>query len=932
MGRRKERAAMGCDLSNAVDALPGLIWIAFPDGGAEYLNQRWCEYTGLSLDEASGNGWQRAVHPDDLPQLSQSWQSAIASGQPNETEARLRRFDGVYRWFLFRGNPVFDSDGQLVRWWGINTDIEARKRAEDALLKHEQRFRIIVDGLPVSVVLVDPLGKMVHANPYARELGFSLEHLSSWATSDFIHPDDRQAVIDRVQACFSTGQPYESEARNKLADGNYHWLHLRGFPLRDESGGIVLWYFLVIQIDDRKRDEALLAGEKRLLEMTALGMPLLEILGASCRLVEEVSHGCHGSVHLVDPIGKILHRGVASDLAAPYVDIVNRSPITSEAGPCGMAACSKTQVIVQDVASETRWSPAWRDLCLAHGIRACWSTPILSRGNEVVGIFTIHRVRPGVPDQLQLELIGRIAHVASIAIERSGADVALRTSSESLRTIAETTPDCVMMVARDGTVLRINSVGGDLLGAEGTDALIGKCMHEMVTAEHRQRYIEFNERVCQGQRAIVEFDIVTMSGERRSVETHAAPMRSGNGPVVQLAVTRDITARKHAEEQLRRSEALMAKAQRLSSSGSFSWRPASGEINWSEQLYRIFEIDPAVQITLEEIATRVHPADLHLQINMVERAQSGRNLEFDHRLLLPDGSVKYLHMEAHPIRDQQGRLEYIGAVQDVTSRHLSEEALSELRAELTHVSRINTLGLLTASIAHEINQPLAGIIANASTCLRMLSADRPNVEGALETVRRTIRDGRRASDVVTRLRTLYKKKPVTSGAVDLNDAASEVADLLRSEIRKSRIALRQEYCDGMPAVVGDRVQLQQVMLNLLMNAMEAMDGIEDRARLLLIKSELDGDAVRLSVSDTGPGFDPADANKLFQAFYTTKREGMGIGLCVSRSIIESHGGRLWAMPNEGFGSTFLFSIPQQTVGVAEVDCVSAATSSLGGAT
>jgi len=219
--------------------------------------------------------------------------------------------------------------------------------------------------------------------------------------------------------------------------------------------------------------------------------------------------------------------------------------------------------------------------------------------------------------------------------------------------------------------------------------------------------------------------------------------------------------------------------------------------------------------------------------------------------------------------------------------------------------------VLTASIAHEVNQPLAGIITNAGTCLRMLAADPPNVDGARETARRTIRDGHRASDVVTRLRALFAKKDANTESVDLNEATREVIALSLSELQRNGVVLRPELAEDLPLVTGDRVQLQQVILNLLRNASEAMSTVDDRPRQLLIRTERDeGDRVRLTVQDAGVGFEPQAADRLFDAFYTTKNDGMGIGLSVSRSIIESHHGRLWATLNDGPGATFSFSLPR----------------------
>jgi signal transduction histidine kinase len=380
--------------------------------------------------------------------------------------------------------------------------------------------------------------------------------------------------------------------------------------------------------------------------------------------------------------------------------------------------------------------------------------------------------------------------------------------------------------------------------------------------------------------------------------------------------------RKHAEERLRRSEALLAEGQRLGQIGSFSWRVATDEIRWSEQLYRIYEIEIGVPVTLELIRTRVHPEDISLieKMKMVHQARSGDHFEWHYRLIMPDHSIKHLHAVAHASRDQDGQLEYIAAIQDVTARRRSEEALDKGRSQLAHMARVTSLGVLTASIAHEVNQPLSGIVTNASTCLRMLGSDSPNVDGARETARRTIRDANRASEVITRLRALYAKKESMIESVDLTEATREVVALSLNELQRKRVILRLELADGLPLVAGDRVQLQQVILNLLRNASDAMSGVEDRPRELVIRTERDeGDQVRLSVKDVGVGLESQAAEKLFEAFYTTKSDGMGIGLSVSRSIIQAHEGRLWATPNDGPGATFSFAIPFRPKGLTDTE-------------
>ena len=900
MKRQQDNAVMGIEL---VDVLPGLVWTAFPDGRGDFFNQRWCDYTGLTVEQAMGDGWWGAVHPDDLAALLVAWQSCIDSAKQGEAEARMRRHDGEYRWFLFRCSPLTDARGRVCKWCGINTDIEERKRAEAALRANEQRFRLIVDGLPTPVALMSPEGLPLHVNQQGLEyVGLPFDDLKAWATSDMIHPDDQLATVIKFQRSLATGLPYEAETRYRRADGVHRWFHVDGFPLRDE-GHIVLWYFQFTDIEERKRAEALLAGERRLLEMIALGVPLHPVLDALCHLAEEIDGACQTGILLIDPISNTLQRGGACSRASGYIDVLAGLDITGGRGPCARAAISKTKVIVEDVESDPRWASRWSNLSLAHGVRACWSTPILSRKGEALGTFAVCLSAPGTPTPFQYELIGRLTHIASIAIERVQNDMTVKRTLEGFRAIVATTPDCVTLVARDGTLLQVNAI------APFVNVPVGQCFFDIVALEDRQRYIDFHHAVCAGWKGCLEFDI-TVHGERRHMETHAAPFEHMDGTVAHLGITRDVTARKQAEDDLRRREALMAKTQQLSSSGSFCWHVERGEITWSEELYRLFEVDPRTPITLKLIAERHYPCDVSLLRDMIDRSQTGLDFEYEHRLLTSDGSIKYLYTQAYATHDQQGRLEYIGAAQDVTQRRRSEEALAGLRAELAHMSRVNTLGVLTASIAHEISQPLLGIITNASTGLRMLGADPPNIEGACETVQRTLRDGRRASEVVARLRALHRKNVVMSDAVDLNEAANEVVDLLRSEMRRHHIVPQLDRADDLPPVMGDRVQLQQVMLNLLLNAIEAMHNIDGRARHLLVRTQLDaGNQVRLVVSDTGAGIDPQHADQLFDAFYTTKSEGMGIGLSVSRRIIEGHGGRLWATPNQGPGATFSFSIP-----------------------
>jgi PAS domain S-box-containing protein len=554
-------------------------------------------------------------------------------------------------------------------------------------------------------------------------------------------------------------------------------------------------------------------------------------------------------------------------------------------------------------------------MALAHGLKACWSTPFSSTVGKVLGTFAIYFDEPRTPTLLRLSLIEQFKHIASIAVERAQGDAALKRSEARKAAILDSALDCIVTTDHDGCITEFNPAAertfghrrDEVLGQRLADVIIPTALRE----KHRQglaRYLATGESHVLGRH--LEMTAGRADGSEFPVEL-AITRIPLDGPPSFTGYLRDLTERKRSEEELRRSEAFLTEAQRLNSTGSFSWHVATDEITWSEQVYRVYQFDPGVALTLDLMASRVHPEDAPMFHEMIDRARrDGTDFEHENRLQMPDHSLKYVHTIAHQIRAHDGQLEYIGAIQDVTQQRLLEEALGKARSELAHMSRVTSLGALTASIAHEVNQPLAGIITNASACVRTLAGDPPNVDGARETVRRIIRDGQRAADVITRLRALFANKGGAIEQVDLNEAAREVLAVSSSELQRGRIIVRTELADDLPPVTGDRVQLQQVVMNLLLNASEAMSRVENRTRQLVIRTERhDDNQVQLSMHDAGVGFERHNLERLFDAFYTTKAGGMGIGLSVSCSIIESHHGRLWAEANDGPGATFSFALP-----------------------
>jgi two-component system, LuxR family, sensor kinase FixL len=380
-----------------------------------------------------------------------------------------------------------------------------------------------------------------------------------------------------------------------------------------------------------------------------------------------------------------------------------------------------------------------------------------------------------------------------------------------------------------------------------------------------------------------------------------------------------VIERQRSEDARRRSETYLAEAQRLSRTGSFSWKIATEEQYWSEEIFRIYEYDFATKPTLDLVRRRSHPDDTPILQQAFEQASSGaQNIDITHRLLMPDGSVKHVKVLAHPARDMAGNVEYVGVLMDITAAKQAEEALQEAQASLTHVTRVTALGELTASIAHEVNQPLAAIVTNGDAGLRWLNREVPQLDEVHSAIERMIDSATHAGEVIARLRALSRKSTSKKTCLDINEVVNEVLALIRREISVHQVLVRLDLASSLPSVFGDRVQLQQVILNLLVNSIQAMTLVYDRPRELLIRSRANNaEQVLVEVRDSGIGIEPEHVGQLFNAFFTTKADGMGMGLSICRSIIEAHGGRIWASHNDGPGTTLQFTLPAHLIVAAQ---------------
>jgi len=612
------------DLRLILDSVPALVNTVTPTGEIDYANRQLLDYLGVSLEQLQD--WPPFIHESDRSMVVERWQQSVDSGQPFGAEYRLRRSDGVYRWFYGHAVPVRSHDGPLLRWCNLVTDIEERKQAVDVLRSSERQLNAILDNIPAMVAIHNVSGELELYNRAAREYhGPCVEDPRQWRISDVVHPDDLPALLAARVRAVETGQAVETEPRLRRADGTYRWFHVRAVRCEDYDGA-------------------------------------------------------------------------------------------------------------------SRW----------------------------------------------------------------------------------------------------------------------------------------------------------------------------------YSVRTDIHDRRTAEDALRRSEAFLLEVQRLSRTGGWRYDLASGIVESSPEIQRVYEPQPGEDISRPSFwFDRIHPDDRPRVQAQFERCMHEKtDYRAGYRIVLPDGSIRYQYATGHPVTNDAGELvEFVGASMDMTEHWLAtteleraSEAVRDLQAKMSRAAQIATVGELAGSIAHEVNQPLAAVVTNGHACLRWLSASPPNLPKAVEAAERIVKDGKDAGEVVRRVRSLFKRTTIEKARLYLGEVIREVVRLLDSYPARQHVSLDVMLDPDVPPVFADRVQLQQLLLNLMLNALEALEPVSGRVKQLSVRSKrAEAHQAVIQIADNGIGLD--DPALAFEPFVTTKPEGMGLGLAICRSIVSAHEGRLSAERNAGFGMTFTVTLP-----------------------
>ncbi len=868
------------ELRDVIDTIPATVWSTRPDGSNTYVNKHFMEYSGLSAEQTAGSGWLAAIHPDDLERHAGKWIEAVATGRPHENEARFLRSDGKYRWHLDRGVPLRDEDGNIVRWYGVTTDIEDRKRAEEALQR--------------SQFYINEGQRVAHMGSWA----FNAAGFEYWSSELFrihgldprdkpptvedylalVHPEDRGFMNQEITNMLEDRGAFDFTKRIVLPDGEIRHVRCVGVPVTQAG---IFQGFLGTGMDvteqERLTDELrvsqfYLSEGQRLAQMGSWAFnPAGFFEHWSRELFEIYGLDPHERAPTLEQYLAAMHPQDRDFMA----DTINRMEVER-------SGCDVTKRIVRPDGGQRY-------------VR-CVGIPVVD--GEVLKGFLGTAIDVTEQELLTHELERRQAHLAE----------AQRLTHTGSWTINVRTDEHFW----SEEIFRIYEFDSKL---KPTWSLVRDRVHPDDRASLDQRKkMEFTQTGWTDSEA--DLRIVLPDGRIKHLHTIAHPVRDASGQIIEIiGTTMDVTERKRTEDSLRRSESHLAEAQRLTHTASWAWRlPDRKAVDVSEEWYRIYSFDPSEgALTWEKYFERVHPEDRLQWKSATERAiveKADYDQEF--RILLPNGMVKWIHTVGHPVLSNAGDLEgFVGSSSDITALKSAEQEREKrrlLEADLAHINRVSMLGEMAASLAHEIKQPIAAAITSANSCLEWLAHEPPNLDRARTAAARIDRYGKRAAEIIDRMRSFYRKSPPQRELVEVNGIIHEILTLLKGEATRSSIAMRMDLSAELPKIMVDRVQLQQVFMNLMLNGIEAM---EDSGGELTVMSQLQDGHLQFSVSDTGVGLPTEKMEQIFSAFFTTKPQGSGMGLAISRSIVESHGGQLWASANSGGGATFHFTLPIQ---------------------
>src|SRR6267142_725630 len=691
-----------------IASIPGLVNTLSPSGELEFANQQWLDYHGKTLEELKGWETSDVIHPDDLPHTATAWKRSLETGQPFENEYRIRGADGVYRWFQGRSHPLRDSEGCIIRWYSLITDIDDRKRAEEALRASELNFRLIVDSVPGLVTTRTADGKVEFVNRQTLEyFGKTPEEVENWGANDVVHPDDLPHVIAAYTRAIETGTPYEHEHRCRCADGVYRWFHSRGLPARDAEGRITRWYFLRTDIDKRKQAENRLQLLLDVTNQVVSSLQLQDLLRAISTSIRRVMQCDLVSVCLPDSEMNRLQTFVLDFPESK--GLIREEYFTSIEGSLS-GLVFRTGKAWNGNASDVLELGLKDEAAIPEGLKTGCILPLVSR-NRILGVLCLGRREESAFSQDDIGFLAQVASQISIAVENTSAyqeitqaRIELEKALGEIKQTTEALRRSEGYLAEAQKLSHTGSFGWDVSSGEiywsqetlrifeyvPTTKITVELIVQRTHPEDRSAVQQLIERVSR-ERTKFDFEhrLLLPDGSVKYVRIVGSPSEE-DGCFEFVGAVTDITERKRADDALRRSEGCLAEAQRLTRTGSWVWNLAARHsVYWSQDHYRVFGFDPEGGIPSDEaFHQRVHPEDRDRvrRAVFVGREDEGSVFDVDYRIVLPSGEIKYIRSTGHPVFNASGDIiEYFGAAVDVTEQHEARAALE------TAVEQIKTL-------------------------------------------------------------------------------------------------------------------------------------------------------------------------------------------------------------------------------------------------